>query len=348
MTSYLNNIFYIVRIRFPIIVKSCGSWVRRFTLAPSKRDIIIFLLVTFILSIFLTALTAKKIGSFAPVNLMVNEYVPSCSSHRAPSIQCDIRIGRAGQEQLLMISLGSNGTRKGVIRLYIGKSVHFQVTDVLDVVDSEKFPIIVSSVISSMFKLKTIEVKLKPDGYLKVFRAAIVDVNKSSEAGWNDKDITNTAKVLYESSLKDFIDKSEKLVMISPFLGVIPYIMYFLSYFSILGIIFVAACVIHCRKKLKKRIGSSDIDPRISMFVYVVNSLPAIGLIGTVLGAITALGAFNKIDSPYPIVDALASAQMDTGFQLALYTTLLGIACSVIIHLFVIEPVKFFAFKTNS
>jgi hypothetical protein len=80
---------------------------------------------------------------------------------------------------------------------------------------------------------------------------------------------------------------------------------------------------------------NSDSDDTISdleRFSFCSGAFTTLGMIGTVIGFIIALGAFNLIDSQNPASIQLVIKQLVNGVGPALYTTLTGLVCAFLLR----------------
>ena len=75
-----------------------------------------------------------------------------------------------------------------------------------------------------------------------------------------------------------------------------------------------------------------DIIQDLERFSFCSGAFTTLGMIGTVVGFIIALGAFNLIDAANPASIQLVIKQLVNGVGPALYTTLTGLVCAFLLR----------------
>lgn len=106
------------------------------------------------------------------------------------------------------------------------------------------------------------------------------------------------------------------------------------TYISVAIIGWFVFSSIHCGRTTWKlgSIPKEEVIASIEKYSFAAGAYTTLGMIGTVIGFIMALGAFTLIDTSNPASIQLVIKQLVAGVGPALYTTLTGLCCALLLR----------------
>lgn len=183
--------------------------------------------------------------------------------------------------------------------------------------------------------------------YGRVFSAAVTTLGKSAGKAVSEDAAAQFGQQLAQSMFDQDMTLGKKTANAedaSVFLGWIQTMTYLAAAFAVVGYVamgFLCAVAFggkrHTKEDLRLAIGS-----RLSYFDFVVDNLPALGLLGTMIGMVSAFGGITDAESTDHLVSAAARSQLFGGIQFAVWTTIIALVLMLVIKLTVCLPINHF------
>ncbi|MCG7969997.1 MAG: MotA/TolQ/ExbB proton channel family protein [Candidatus Thiodiazotropha taylori] len=347
--------------KVPAWLQALSRDVRRFILKPKRSDVFYFVALLLILGFVFTLLTSLAISGYynVPRQLSFNADATFCDSlleqDEYEGIKCKLEvIPESGIQANKFYFFDDNEDVVGRIELRMSYGFTLLVigggdsglaqndSDILaDELLIDRSPLLWNS---GLFSTK---IRARTENYASLITAALNELNESSEIGWSDSAIKEFSVKLTKRYLSGFLEKARAIEKASSYTSVMPLLIYFAAWVGLLGYIALGAGSLYAQHYLRTRVPDTT-GERLAIFDFIIDSLPAIGLVGTVLGMIYAMGGSGRGDDPNFVIAKISDLQLNTGIYLALYTTLLGISLMLVLRVTICLPFNLYAFHRQT
>jgi hypothetical protein len=329
-----------------------ARFVRRFVARPSLADMALYVWVLFVASSAVSIFIVYRLSAPLPETFMFGVDNAFCdelagSSDKA-GIQCILTETQSAGVQTIRLTLKADGEDAGFLQLALGREILLTVGAGDGV---NEYPLLARSPMFPGVGAYETQINATRDIYPQVIYGALKRINEVTDAGWSEADLKSfQSKVVSSISpglLDPLIAKLAAVEARSPYVGWLLLAMYFFSCASVIGYLSVGFATIYTQGILGPRVQSA-VSTRLGIFDFMVENLPGLGLIGTVLGILIAFETSGARRDPDPLIAVLANAQVDGGIRFALYTTLIGLITYLPIKLLICYPFNIFAFARET